>query len=196
MCVCVLREGKMVDAPVVVRSPQIHTHTPGIFFFFFFWVLWCGKRPATWPSFLILPSRASSILFYPPQTKEGVFFSSSWAGEEGTFTLLSCSIYIFSSTDQKPTMFGVGQMKKDMAKKMVRQFPPFLPPPVTCETFLYLTILKTKMENSLLDNWRSSPSVGQSLAGPKGKSVPRSNLLLIFFPVNPLIFYWPFYFLL
>jgi hypothetical protein len=38
--------------------------------------------------------------------------------------------------------------------------------------------------------------VGQSLAGPKGKSVPRSNLLLIFFPVNPLIFYWPFYFLL
>jgi hypothetical protein len=93
----VLREGKMVDAPVVVRSPQIHTHTPGIFLL----ILWVSallglvmwEKASDLAIFLdsSLKGQLNSFLFSP--NKRRCFYFG--LGEEGTFTLLSCSIYFF-----------------------------------------------------------------------------------------------------
>ena len=85
----------MVDAPVVVRSPRIvYTHQVfssssldlGPFGS-------CGKRPATWPSFLILPLKGPAQ-FFSPQTKEGVSLYL-WTGKGNIHFIVVFHIYIF-----------------------------------------------------------------------------------------------------
>ena len=114
VCVCVLREGKMVDAPVVVRSPQIHTHTR-----YFLLLLWIsallglvgkGQRPGHLSWFF--PSRVQLNSFLPKQKKVFLSLSLDWQREHSLYCRVPY-IYIFLFS----TMFGVEKMKK---QKMIR----------------------------------------------------------------------------